>query len=165
MEPEVFAGNMMGGNMSESQQRSVWESGEAYELYVGRWSRLVAREFLRWLALAPASRWLDVGCGTGALSETILAHAAPAAVHGIDPSEGFLAVAQHHIRDTRARFAQGDARQLPMATASYDAVVSGLVLNFIPDLPGGLAEMIRVTKPGGTCAISSCVYTPLNWQK
>jgi ubiquinone/menaquinone biosynthesis C-methylase UbiE len=136
--------------MSESQQRSVWESGEAYEPYVGRWGRLVAREFLRWLGLAPASRWLDVGCGTGALSATILAHAAPSVVHGIDPSAGFLAVARHHVQDTRARFTLGNARHLPMETASYDVVVSGLVLNFIPDLPAGLAEMVRVTRPGGT---------------
>lgn len=138
--------------MTEAQPRSVWGSGEAYEPYVGRWSRLVAREFLHWLALAPSARWLDVGCGTGALSATILTHAAPAAVDGVDPSEGYLAVAQHQVRDARARFEQSDACHLPGETARYDAVVSGLVLNFIPDLRSGLVEMVRVTKPGGTVA-------------
>lgn len=79
--------------MADTQKQSVWESGDAYEPYVGRWSRLVAREFLHWLAIAPSARWLDIGCGTGALSQTILTHAAPALVHGIDPSEGYLTVA------------------------------------------------------------------------
>lgn len=138
--------------MAEAQRRSVWESGEAYEPYVGRWSRLVAREFLHWLALAPAGLWLDVGCGTGALSQTILTHAAPAVVHGIDPSEGYLTVARHQVRDARARFEPGDARQLPVETSTYDAVVSGLVLNFIPSISAGLSEMVRVTKPEGTVA-------------
>jgi SAM-dependent methyltransferase len=138
--------------MSESQRQSVWASGAAYEPYVGRWSRLVARKFLTWLALPPSAHWLDVGCGTGALSETILAQTSPAAVHGIDPSEGYLALAREQVRDVRVHFEVGDARQLPIATATYDVVVSGLVLNFIPDLKAGLAEMVRVTKPGGTVA-------------
>jgi len=138
--------------MSESQSRNVWGSGAAYEPYVGRWSRLVAREFLTWLAMPPSARWLDVGCGTGALSQTILAQAAPAAVHGIDPSEGYLALAREQGRDPRVHFEVGDARHLPVATAAYDVVVSGLVLNFIPDLKAGMAEMVRVTKLDGTVA-------------
>lgn len=138
--------------MSETQGRSVWGSGAAYEPYVGRWSRLVAREFLIWLAIPPSARWLDVGCGTGALSETILAQTSPAAVHGIDPSEGYLALARGQVRDPRVQFEVGDARQLSVATRAYDVVVSGLVLNFIPDLKAGIAEMVRVTKLGGTVA-------------
>ena len=141
--------------MAEAQRQSVGGSGEAYEPYVGRWSRLVAREFLHWLALAPSAHWLDVGCGTGALSQTILTYAAPAVVHGIDPSEGYLTVARHQVRDARVRFEPGDARQLPLATATYDAVVSGLVLHFIPDVSAGLAVMVRVTKPSGTVAALS----------
>jgi SAM-dependent methyltransferase len=107
---------------------------------------------LTWLATPPSACWLDVGCGTGALSETILAQAAPAAVHGIEPSEGYLALAREQVRDPRVDFEVGDARQLPVSTAAYDAVVSGLVLNFIPDLKAGMAEMVRVAKPGGTVA-------------
>ena len=68
-----------------------WDSGGAYEPYVGRWSRLVAREFVRWLAVPPGSRWLDVGCGTGALTQTVLEHAAPSEVVGIDPSAAYIA--------------------------------------------------------------------------
>src|SRR4030095_6409883 len=138
---------LKGGDMSESQGRSVWGSGAAYEPYVGRWSRLVAREFLTWLAVPPAARWVDRGGGTGALSETILAQTSPAAVHGIDPSEGYLALAREQVRDPRVHFEVGYARQWPIATAAYNVVVSGLVLNFVPDLTAGLAEMVRVTKP------------------
>ena len=138
--------------MSASTEKSVWASGAAYEPYVGRWSRLVAREFVEWLAIPPAAWWLDVGCGTGALTETILRRASPAQVHGIDPSEGYLALAREQVRDPRARFDAGDARNLLAESAQYDAVVSALVLNFIPDLPSGMAEMVRVVRPGGIVA-------------
>ncbi|OGA56419.1 MAG: hypothetical protein A3F74_26355 [Betaproteobacteria bacterium RIFCSPLOWO2_12_FULL_62_58] len=119
--------------MSTSTEKSVWARGGAYEPYVGRWSRLVAREFVEWLAIPPAAWWLDVGCGTGALTETILARANPARVDGIDPAEGYLAVAREQVRDPRVRFEAGDARRLSAASANYDAVVSALVLNFIDD--------------------------------
>jgi hypothetical protein len=68
-----------------------WGSGDAYERYVGRWSRQVAAELLRWLAVERGLAWADVGCGTGALSETILAACEPAAIEGVDASEGFVA--------------------------------------------------------------------------
>jgi SAM-dependent methyltransferase len=132
---------------------SIWASGAAYEPYVGRWSRLVAREFLAWLGVPPESRWLDVGCGTGALSATILAVARPSTVTGIDASEGYAAYAREQIRDGRAEFRQGDAQALPFRDGSFDATVSGLVLNFLPEPSRGLAEMARVTRPGGVAAV------------
>jgi SAM-dependent methyltransferase len=138
--------------MSTSAEKSVWASGGAYEPYVGRWSRRVAREFVEWLAIPPAASWLDVGCGTWALTETILRCANPAEVHGIDPSEGYLAVAREQVRDPRVRFSAGDARDLSIESARYDAVVSALVLNFIPDVRAGIAEMARVVRPGGIVA-------------
>jgi SAM-dependent methyltransferase len=82
----------------------VWASGAAYEPYVGRWSRLVAKEFLAWLAVPAGRRWLDVGCGTGALSQTILEHARPGEVAGVDPSAGYVDYARQQVRDARARF-------------------------------------------------------------
>lgn len=138
--------------MSISTEKSVWATGTAYEPYVGRWSRLVARDFVEWLAIPPSARWLDVGCGTGALTETIVRHANPLYVDGIDPSEGYLSLAREQVRDPRVRFNIGDARQLSAESARYDAVVSALVLNFIPDLPAGMAEMARVAHPGGVIA-------------
>lgn len=138
--------------MSKSETKSVWSGGEAYEPYVGRWSRLVAQEFLRWLALPSAQSWLDVGCGTGALTQTILAQASPVDVHGVDPSEGYLAVARREVSDPRASFILSHAGQLPFAVDRFDVVASGLVLNFVPNVASAMAEMRRVTKPNGTIA-------------
>ncbi len=130
----------------------AWDSGDAYEPYVGRWSRPVAREFLRWLAVPPGRRWLDVGCGTGALAETVLALGAPSEVVGIDPSPAYVAFARGRVTDSRARFDVGDALALRAAPASFDAVVSGLVLNFVPEPERALSEMSRVARPGGVVA-------------
>lgn len=137
----------------EHPPKDVWASGEAYEPYVGRWSRVVARHFLEWLAVPPGSRWLDMGCGTGALTHTILQVAAPRAVRGVDSSETFIAYARSTITDPRADFQSGDAQALPVETASYDAVVSGLVLNFVPRPQQAAAEMARVARPGGVAAV------------
>lgn len=137
--------------MSEAEQ-SVWSGGEAYEPYVGRWSRLVARKFLNWLSAPPDAAWLDVGCGTGALTETILSVCAPSRVHGIDPSKGYLGVARERIKDLRASFEQADAQDIPGELNEYDMVVSGLVLNFIPDKARAMGHMTRVAKPGGQVA-------------
>jgi SAM-dependent methyltransferase len=131
----------------------VWASGAAYEPYVGRWSRLVAREFLSWLAVPPGKRWLDVGCGTGALTGMIVAMASPAHVDAVDRSEGYVAYAQEQVPDPRVRFHVADAQALPSDAAAYDAVVSGLVLNFVPDPAGAAAEMARVARPGATVAV------------
>jgi SAM-dependent methyltransferase len=131
----------------------VWAAGDAYEPYVGRWSRLVAREFLAWLALGPNLRWLDVGCGTGALTQTVLTQASPREVLGIDPSEGFIAYARDRTRDPRAAFKTADARGLAAAEGGlFDAAVAGLVLNFIPDPVAALTGMARAVRPGGTVA-------------
>ena len=133
-------------------QRDVWKIGAAYEPYVGRWSRLVAREFLRWLDVPAGRRWLDVGCGTGALSQTILEIAAPGAVTGVDRSDGFVAYAREHVRDARTQFEVGDAQALPVETGAYDAVVSGLMLNFVPRPELAVVEMTRAVRPGGMVA-------------
>lgn len=137
----------------EASMGRLWAAGEAYEPYVGRWSRLVAVEFLRRLSVPTGARWLDVGCGTGALSGAILDHCAPTSVLGVDPSEGFLAYARHRLTDACAEFRQGDAQVLPVADAACDAVVSGLVLNFVPDQPKAVAEMRRTACQGGRVAV------------
>jgi SAM-dependent methyltransferase len=129
-----------------------WAGGDRYEAYVGRWSRPVARRFVGSLAVPAGGRWLDVGCGTGALSGTILATAEPSAVVGVDPSPDFVAHAAAHVSDPRATFREGSAQALPADDAAFDAVVSGLVLNFVPDPAAALAEMRRVARSEGTVA-------------
>jgi SAM-dependent methyltransferase len=131
---------------------SIWASGSPYEAYVGRWSRLVAQDFLSWLAVPRGSRWLDVGCGTGAVSETVLRDWEPEEVIGVDASEGFIDHAREQVRDARSAFQVADAQDLPFEDDRFDAVVSGLVLNFIPRPQSALVEMIRVTRQGGTVA-------------
>ena len=138
--------------MNESGQGIEWANGDAYEPYVGRWSRLVAHRFLDWLAMPRNLRWLDVGCGTGALSRTVLGLASPAEVRGVDPSEGYVAYARAHVEDGRARFDVGDAMALPYESGCFDVVVCGLVLNFVPEPATALSEMVRVTKTGGVVA-------------
>ena len=110
----------------------AWSSGDSYERYVGRWSRLVAQVFIRWLTIPDYSQWLDVGCGTGALSQTILEVAYPQKVRGIDRSEGFVESARSRVNHPNAEFEAGDAQALPLETEIYDVAVSGLVLNFVP---------------------------------
>jgi SAM-dependent methyltransferase len=127
-----------------------WSSGDAYEPFIGRWSRLVAAEFVARLGVPAGARWLDVGCGTGALTATVLRSAAPSSVLGIDPAEAYVAYAAAHVADPRAEFRVGDAQALPVESGTFDAVVSGLVLNFVPDPAAAVAEIRRAARPGGT---------------
>ncbi|MCC6455397.1 MAG: methyltransferase domain-containing protein [Caldilineaceae bacterium] len=136
-----------------SSPQDVWAAGDAYEPYVGRWSRLVAQQFLAWLGLPDGGRWLDVGCGTGALSQTILQVAAPAVVKGIDRSAGYIAYDQARLQDPRAQFDVGDAIALPVADGAYDTAVSGLVLNFVAQPAQMVAEMRRAVRTGGMVAL------------
>jgi len=132
--------------------QDVWATGDAYQRYIGRWSRLIAGKFIPWLAQPPGHCWLDIGCGTGVVTQTVLEGSAPAQVIGVDPSEGFLELARRNAADARASFRLGDAQNLPLADNTVDATVSGLVLNFVPDKAKALTEMKRVTRPGGTVA-------------
>jgi trans-aconitate methyltransferase len=129
-----------------------WSSGSAYESYIGRWSRLVAPVFLDWLVIPPGRRWLDAGCGTGALTEAILARCQPSSVVGVDPSEPFVAHARTSVVDARATFEVGTAAETGLADDDVDVVVSALVLNFVPDVSATLAEARRVLSPGGVVA-------------
>ena len=127
----------------------TWAAGAAYEPFIGRWSRPVAAEFVRWLAVPAGRRWLDVGCGTGALTQTVLSMADPREVRAIDPSAGFVRYAAERIPDPRAHFGVGSATDLP--DGPFDAIVSGLVLNFVPEPAAALAAM-SAAAPGGLIA-------------
>jgi SAM-dependent methyltransferase len=141
------------GNMTDTARNDVWAHGTGYERYVGRWSWLIAKEFLKWIAIPFGKTWLDVGCGTGALSQRILENYAPAKVVGVDPSEGFISHAKANITDKRVEFRVGDARVLPVGDTEFDAIVSGLVINFVPDQPKAVAEMRRASRPDAKIAL------------
>lgn len=130
----------------------AWDEGSQYEEYMGRWSRLVAREFLAWLGVPAGAVWLDVGCGTGALSGEILVQSAPLRVIALDPSAEFLATARSRLGD-RLDLQVGDAGALPFGADEFDATVSGLVLNFVPDPLAAVRELRRVTKGGGVVGL------------
>jgi ubiquinone/menaquinone biosynthesis C-methylase UbiE len=130
----------------------MWASGAGYESYVGRWSRLVARQFLAWLNAPSDAKWLDIGCGTGILSQTILETASPQIVLGIDSSELYIDFARKQIKDPHVSFRLGDAQALLVESSFYDAAVSGLVLNFVPQPSQALSEMIKAVRAGGTVA-------------
>jgi SAM-dependent methyltransferase len=122
----------------------------AYDAFMGRWSRLAAARFLEWLAIASGARWLDVGCGTGALTGAILESTTPREVVGVDPAADYVELARTFIKDRRCRFLVGDAQALPAELSGFDAVVSGLMINVVPDPAAALGEMRRVTCAGGT---------------
>ena len=133
------------------QPADTWQQGDAYERYVGRWSSRVAELFLARLDAPAGLRWLDVGCGTGALTAAIVERCAPSDVAGVEPSAGFRAAAVERL-GSRALVLPGDAESIPLPAASVDVVVSGLVLNFVPDADAALAEMTRVAKHGAVIA-------------
>jgi ubiquinone/menaquinone biosynthesis C-methylase UbiE len=129
-----------------------FEDGAAYERGMGAWSQLVGREFLDWLAPAPDLSWIDVGCGNGAFSEQLVERCAPAAVLGVDPSQGQIDFARQRSAARLAKFEIGNAMALPFADNSFDAATMALVIFFVPEPAKGLAEMVRVVAPGGTVA-------------
>jgi SAM-dependent methyltransferase len=140
-------------SMMETSRHDAWQAGDSYDAYMGRWSRQVAPCFLDWLGAPEGQDWLEVGCGTGALSAAILERCKPKSLISIDPSEGFLQKARANVPDERAEFLLGDAQSLTLEAASRDVIVSGLVLNFVPDKEAALAEMKRVARVGGTIGL------------
>ena len=130
-----------------------FDDGAAYERYMGKWSQLAGETFLDWLAPATGWRWLDVGCGSGAFTEMIVARCAPSAVDGIDPSEAQLAYARtRRALSGVAQFREGNAMALPFANDSFDAAVMPLVIFFVPEPAVGVAEKARGVRPGGLVA-------------
>ncbi len=134
------------------EQKIRFEDGAAYEQMMGVWSRFAGEIFLDWLAPPRGLRWIDVGCGAGAFTELLVERCAPQEVQGIDPSEGQLAFARTRPASRVAEFRQGDAMALPFPADRFDAAVMALVLVFVPDPAKGVAEMVRVVRPGGIVA-------------
>jgi SAM-dependent methyltransferase len=130
-----------------------WTSGASYDQWMGRWSRLVAQEFLKWLGLPAGLRWLDACCGSGVITEAILQRNAPAAVVGVDASPEQISFARQRCERPNVTFETADAMALRFPDSSFDAVVCGLGLNFLPSPAMALEEFRRVTRPGGTIAV------------
>jgi len=135
--------------MTMAEAAMYFTDGAAYERFMGRWSRAVAPVFLDWLGAPRNARWLDVGCGTGILAETVLGMCMPAAISAVDPSPAQIREAATSASARTVSFEVADAQQLPFADASFDVVASALVINFVPDRALALAEMRRVARPRG----------------
>jgi SAM-dependent methyltransferase len=135
-----------------AETRVAFDDGDAYERYMGRWSRAIGEKFLVWLD-PPANRhWLDVGCGTGAFTEIVLARAAPAKITGIDPSPAQVEHATRTVTAPNVDFHTGSATDLPFRSGEFDVVVSALAIHFFPDRPKAFREMLRVTTSAGIVA-------------
>jgi SAM-dependent methyltransferase len=147
---ERSAGSRLGHD--EEMVTDSWTSADPYEPFMGRWSRLLADDVMAWLNPSPGLRWLDVGCGTGALTAAVLDAASPESVVGIDPSAAYVTSAARRLPDARISFQVGEAAALPLPDSSVDEVVSGLVLNFVPDPVAALHEVRRVLAVGGRAA-------------
>lgn len=129
-----------------------FDDGAAYERMMGVWSRVAGEIFLDWLAPSKNLRWVDVGCGNGAFTHLLFDRCQPSSVEGVDPSEGQLTFARTRLAGQAARFHAGSAVQLPFPDRDFDAAIMALVIFFVPDPAKGVAEMVRVTKPGGLVA-------------
>ena len=131
---------------------SIFSSATAYEGYVGRWSRLVAHQFIRWLNVPAGQSWLDVGAGTGILTEVILQQASPTKVVGVDLSPEYIDFARQRIQDDRVEFRVEDAGKVAFDAPQFDVAVAGLVLNFVPDYHEAAHHMAQAVRSGGTVA-------------
>ncbi len=134
-------------------QPHLWGASEAYERYMGRWSRNVAPIFAEWIEAPTGASWIDIGCGTGILTSAILSRCKPARVVGIDSSQIFLQAAQEQVSDPRVSFKEGDAQAISEDDGVFDVAVSGLVLNFVSDRDAMIGEMRRIVRPGGIVAL------------
>ncbi len=138
--------------MSE-QRKDNWAAGNLYEPYVGRWSRLVAKDFLQWLALPAQLDWLDVGCGTGALTQTIVQQMQRHEASRASIRRRALSTMQRRMSATQESHLKWvTLSRSHVESARFDAAVSGLVLNFVPKPLLAAQEMARAVRSGGTVA-------------
>jgi ubiquinone/menaquinone biosynthesis C-methylase UbiE len=129
-----------------------FEDGSAYERFMGRWSRAIGHQFLRWLEPKPGMSWLEIGCGTGVFTEVLLDAVAPASLIAVDPAVAQIDYARQRLASRAADIRIADARNLPFSQGEFDFIVSALALNFIPEIERAAGEMRRVCRPGGWVA-------------
>jgi ubiquinone/menaquinone biosynthesis C-methylase UbiE len=142
--------------MAHGSPKDIWAGATTYERFMGRWSRELARAFVLCLEIPPGRHWLEVGCGTGALTSRILEIARPDSVVATDPADQFVVHARAALPDHRVQFVTASAEELPTKAAGYDVVVSSLVLNFLPDPTAALREMKSVAGKGGV--VAACLW-------
>lgn len=154
---------------SEARSPAAYRAsdGAAYDRFLGRWSRRLAEPFIDFACLQPHGPVLDVGCGTGSLAAMLVARAPGRTIVGADLSPSYLQ--QAHRNAPTGLYAAADAARLALRDAAFAASLAQLVLNFVPDPASAVAEMRRVTWPGGTVAASvwdfrgGLVYQRLFW--
>jgi ubiquinone/menaquinone biosynthesis C-methylase UbiE len=139
--------------MMQSIKIDKWTSGAHYDQWMGRWSRLLAQAFLKWLDFPAGMKWIDVCCGSGVVTEAIVELSAPASVAGVDASAEQIRFAREHRAYPNVTFETGDATALPFPDSGFDVAVCGLGLNYIPNPALALREFRRITRPGGTVAV------------
>lgn len=134
----------------KAESGAMFSNAQAYESYMGRWSRLVAQKFIAWIDIRPGRVWLDVGAGTGVLTQVILQGGSPAKVVGVDLSPEYIEFARERIRDERVEFKVGDAGSFDIESPPFDVSVAGLVLNFLPEPQQAVRKMAQAVRDGGT---------------
>lgn len=142
-------------------EENLFADNAAYDRAIGRWSCVAGEVFLDWLGLPDGLSWLDVGCGTGAFTELVLAHNAPSEINGIDPSEGQIAFARQRSPAGRVHYRQGDAMSLPYGDDTFDVAIMALVVQYVPDPPKAVSEIVRVVRQGGTTAAYVWTVSPV----
>jgi trans-aconitate methyltransferase len=125
-----------------------WDDTKGYELYVGRWSRFISKDFIYWLKPDAGLEWLEVGCGTGALTSAILEKANPKQITAIDKSGSYIKQAMSDIIADNVIFLERGFESLP-SNETFDIITSGLVLNFLPDIKDSFQQMANKLKPAG----------------
>jgi len=129
-------------------------AAEAYDGFMGAWSRHLAPQLADFGGVRPGQRVLDVGCGPGSLTNELVTRLGPEAVSAVDPSEPFVAAARTRYPGVDVRQARAEA--LPYPDDRFDAALAQLVVHFMADPVAGIREMARVTRPGG--AVAACVW-------
>jgi SAM-dependent methyltransferase len=130
----------------------VFDDALAYERFMGRWSRAAGAQFLAWIGPPKGAHWLEIGCGTGALSGLILETQAPATLVATDPAPAQIDYARSRPAFRRAEFRVAQAQTLPFRDRTFDVIAAALVINFISDRDRALSEMRRVGRPAGIAA-------------
>lgn len=139
--------------MSDNKKMESWSSGNLYNAYMGKWSEQIAKQFIKWLQPSDNALWLDVGCGTGALTKTIVHQASPELIYGLDPSADFISEAKTFVQSPQVNFLVGSGTDIAFNNNHFDYAVSALALNFMPNPQTAIQEISRVTKENGIIAL------------